>query len=270
MEDDLLMRKLKEVLLKEDRDELKEIQTILNDPFRFSEKVAPIVEQRIDFLKKNFPKEFRNSVENIVDAKIKASQDELLNVLYPTIGKMIKKYIAYQFQLMKESIDERMNAIFSFRGLAMRTRYRLLGVSGGDMLLSSIDGPVIEELYVIERDSGLLMGSASLHLTIDSEVIAGMLTAIKSFVEDAFQREKEDLEMIEYGTYKIFIQNFHSYYIAVAMSGSLSAAEKEKLSDSLLDFAEKELAMLLKSDDQTNHHEISERLGKFFNSKKPN
>ncbi len=231
---------------------------------KLSEKVAPIIEQRIDFLKKNFPREFQCSVEQIVDEKIRASQDELLNVLYPTIGKMIKKYIAYQFQLLKETIDEQLNRVFSFRGLAMRTRSVLLGVSSSDMVLSGIDGPIVEEIYIIERNSGLLIGSASLHLTIDSEVIAGMLTAIKSFVEDAFQREKEDLEMIEYGTYKIFIQNFHSYYIAVALSGSLSAAEKEKMSDSLLDFAEKELSPLLGKETQANHHRISERLQTFF------
>ena len=82
MEEDLLLRKLKEVLLKEDRDELRELQATLNDPSKLSEKVAPIIEQRIDFLKKNFPREFQCSVEQIVDEKIRASQDELLNVLF--------------------------------------------------------------------------------------------------------------------------------------------------------------------------------------------
>ena len=65
-----------------------------------------------------------------------------------------------------------------------------------------------------------------------------MFTAIKSFAEDAFNLEKEDLEMIQYENYKIFLQNLPSYYFAVAMTGSISSTEKENLSNKLITFAQ--------------------------------
>ena len=58
---------------------------------------------------------------------------------------------------------------------------------------------------------------------IDKDMIAGMLTAIKSFVEDAFAKEEQSLELIQYEFYNIYIQNLASYYIATVISGSFNS-----------------------------------------------
>lgn len=244
LDDEILMQKLKDILLNEDRKKLKELQEIINDPEALSDRISPIIEERLDFFRQNFPREYRALLHQIVQEQMKSAQDDILNVMYPVMGTMVRKYITHQFQLLKDRIDNTVRSTFSLKTVARKMRATFLGINESDLLLTYADGPIIEELYVIQRNSGLLLGSASLNNTIDRDVIAGMLTAIKSFVEDAFQREKEDLEMIHYGSYKIFIQNFHSYYFAVAMSGSLSASEKDTLSASLLKFASEELTQL--------------------------
>ena len=99
----------------------------------------------------------------------------------------------------------------------------------------------IEEIYIIQRDSGLLLANASSAKTMDKDMIAGMLTAIKAFAEDAFKREEEELQSIQYGTYELFIHTFYSFYFAFAINGSLNSADKSKLSDDALQFAEREL-----------------------------
>jgi len=68
--------------------------------------------------------------------------------------------------------------------------------------LSQLDSPEVHEVYLVQRESGLLLGSYAKEKNTDQDVIAGMLTAIKSFAEDAFNRGKEDLEMIQYENYK--------------------------------------------------------------------
>ena len=65
--------------------------------------------------------------------------------------------------------------------------------------------------------------------TIDKDMISGMLTAIKSFVEDAFKTGNDNLESIEYGLYNIHIQNFKTYYIAVVVHGVFDTNYQEKL-----------------------------------------
>jgi len=154
---------------------------------------------------------------------------------------MIKKYVNHQIQMLKDSIDESIKKTFFSKGILWRIKNRLFGIKVSDQVIHDLENYQIEEIYVIQRNSGLLFGSASTENTIDQDVIAGMLTAIKSFVEDAFKREREDLEMIQYGTYKILLQNFYSYYIAIAISGTMSSTEREELANELLTFAEEQL-----------------------------
>ncbi|MEM9921728.1 MAG: hypothetical protein AAF990_26735 [Bacteroidota bacterium] len=257
------MKQLKDILLSEDRASLDELRQLMDDPVALSEKVSPIIEQRLTFFKQHFPKEFKLAVDKIVDRKLKDSQEEILNVIYPVLGKMIRKFIAHQFQLLKDNIDFKIKNALSAKGFWGRIKASLFGVEESDIILSSMHGYVIEEVYVVQRDSGLLMGSASLKEVVDREVIAGMLTAIKAFVEDAFKRERQDLEMIQYGNYNIFIQNIHSYYIAIAFSGSISTSEKDELSSMMMDFAQHELSdhQVL---DENNFKFISEKLKNYF------
>ncbi len=181
------------------------------------------------------------------------------------MGKLIRKSITHQFQILKESIDNRVRSPFSGKGVFGKIFKSNKGkVKESEIILSQADPTIIEEVYVIQRNSGLLMGSASTQETLDQDVVAGMFTAIKAFVEDAFQREQEELEMIEYGNYKIYIQNFHSFYIAVAMSGSMSASEKNEISNKLYDFAESELKQIPKDIDDSLNNRISKKLNEYF------
>lgn len=232
----VLMSQLKEILLREDRSALDELQRVLNEKQLLAEKVSPIVEDHLDFLRHNFPKEYAQIVNRMVEQKLKSSQTEILDVIYPVMGKMINKYISLQFQEMKDSINARIDALFSKQGVFWWIRNRILGINDAEMLLAGLDMPVLEEIFVIQRDSGLLLGSAALHPSVNRDVVAGMLTAIKSFVEDAFEREHEDLELIQYGTYKLLIENMPSHYFAVAMSGSVSATEGMQLRNQIIDF----------------------------------
>ncbi len=235
----VLMSQLKDILLREDRSALEDLQRTLNEKQLLAEKINPIVEDHLTFLRHNFPKEYAQIVNRMVEQKLKSSQTEILDVIYPVMGKMINKYISLQFQEMKDSINARIDALFSKRGLVWWFRNRILGLNDADVLLTGLDIPVLEEIFVIQRDSGLLLGSAALYPSVNRDVVAGMLTAIKSFIEDAFERDNEDLEMIQYGTYKILIENMPTHYFAMAMSGSVSVSEGADLRNQIIDFIQK-------------------------------
>ncbi len=262
--EELLISKLREILLKEDRGELQRLNSIINTPDLLSAKVVPIVEERMEFVRQNFPREYKIVVNKIVDEKLRESRDELLDVLYPVLGKMIKKYISQQFQEIKDTIDKQLRNTFSSKNVVGRFKSMVFGVQKSDLMLSQIDNPRVEEIFVIQHNSGILLGSASMNKTIDQDVIAGMFTAIKAFVEDAFQREREELELIQYGTYKIVIQNFHTFYIAVAVGGSLSNTEKTELSEQLMDFANKHLAYVNIAGNSNYFEEISQKLYEYY------
>ncbi len=249
-----MLSQLREILLKEDRNTLSEIQEVLNNKSLLSGRVNPIIEEHLDFLRHNFPKEYAKIVDRLIEQKIKDSQQQILDVVYPVMGKMINKYISLQFQQMKENIQDQINFAFSRQGLIKRLKNRILGLNDADVILAALDKPVLEEIFVIERDSGLMLGSAALYPSVNRDVVAGMLTAIKSFVEDAFEREQEDLEMIQYGTYRILLHNFPFYYFALALSGSVSTAEAEGIRGQIIEFLEETDA--LRTDEITDETQI--------------
>ena len=263
-QDKELLNQLQTILLKDDRATIERLQATIDDPVLLSEKVSPIIEDRMAFFKEQFPVEFRVTVDKLIERKLKASQAEILDVIYPVMGKMIKKYVNHQIQIVKDSIDERIKDTFSSRGLFWRLKNSIFGISASDQIIHEMRDYKIEEIYIIQRDSGLLFGSASTENTIDQDVIAGMLTAIKSFVEDAFKREREDLEMIQYGTYKILLQNFYTYYIAIAISGSMSSTEREELGNELLTFADDNLKTLPAEPDEPSFKTVSAKLKEEF------
>ncbi len=260
----LLMSQLREILLKEDRSTLMELQQIINDKSLLSGKVNPIIEEHMTFLRHNFPKEYSSIVNRIIEQKLKDSQQEILDVVYPVMGKMINKYINLQFQQLKESIDARINFIFSRQGMVRHLRNRILGIDSADLMLASLDVPILEEIFVIQKDTGLMLGSAALYPSVNRDVVAGMLTAIKSFVEDAFERENEDLEMIQYGTYRILIQTYPFYYFAMALSGSVSSVESERLRGQVLDFIEKTDSLRIDDINEEVQNKISQELEEHF------
>ena len=137
---------------------------------------------------------------------------------------------------MKEGIEAQLNATKQKFNVWQRIKNRFAGVKDSDLALATADPLTVMEVFLIEKDSGIVLAQATREATIDSESVAGMLTAIKAFVEDAFQRGAEQLDLIQYQTSKILISNYRSYYLAAVVRGSFSAAERGKLVERLENF----------------------------------
>lgn len=261
--DEALLDRLKEILLKDDREELAEIKNILENRKHLSEKVSPIIEEHLSLLKENFASEYEETINAIIETKLKNSEEQIIEAIYPALGRMIKKYISHQLENLKESIDGTVKNTLSFSGLRRKFKSMFTGVDESDLILSTANAAKIEEIFLVELNSGILLGTASIQKTIDQDVVAGMLTAIKAFVEDAFKKESLELEMIEYGGYKILIQTFYSYYIAAAIDGTLTSLEKQNVLQSMHDFVSKEISSIPKP--LSNNNElISLKLDEYF------
>ncbi|MBK8984863.1 MAG: SH3 domain-containing protein [Chloroflexi bacterium] len=82
----------------------------------------------------------------------------------------------------------------------------------------------IREMFIIQQGSGLLLAQA--HISgaeiTDSDLISGMLTAVRDFVHDSFSPVNsggEELSEIQYGQMRILIQSGRLAYVAVVIDG---------------------------------------------------
>jgi hypothetical protein len=237
---------LKNLLLNEDRleiDALKQqierLENLIETQDALSEKVNPIITKRLDKYTEDIPKKLGPSITESLSNEIANSQDAIVDALYPIMGKLIKKYILKEFEKLSEQINNQIKNRFSFKGFGRKLKSIFTGVNEDSLIIKDIAETKIEELFIIEKNSGILKGNFSKTNTIDKDVLSGMLTAIKSFVEDAIKTDNDNLESIEYGLYHIHIQNFKSYYIAAIVHGVYDTNYQENLRDLLYDFSKK-------------------------------
>ncbi len=258
------LRLLQELILTGDREEIAQLRSILESQTLLSERVNPIVQEHISYLKNNFPVEFSKVINQQIEQKLQSSQEELLNVIYPKLGTMISKYINHQFQMLKESLEENIRQALDAKTWKDKIKMKLFGVKTQEVLLENLQHPVLEEIHIIQRYSGILMGSAFAKEAFDREAVVGMLTAIKSFAEDAFQRGNENLEFIDYDTYKIMLHTHPSFYFALAISGSISTRERIALIDQLEAFFEEVLHPHRQPIGGNSVNDLSEKLHHYF------
>ena len=263
---------LNEEIAKEREDlteRIVELDKEVHDPEHFKSQVEPIVDDKINSFVEEMPQRLGPTITETLKIQIQESKDEVVEALYPIMGRMIKKYIQREIQLLSERVDQRLEQAFSLEGWWRRIKGWFTGVKEKDLIISDLAEPQIEEIFLVQKESGILLGSYSRHKTIDQDMISGMLTAIKSFVEDAFQAGAQNLELIEYDLYKIHIQNFYSFYVAVVISGAMSTSFRDELEDRIMEFVEKMLPTQLResneeSEESYQEQEFSKELKSYF------
>lgn len=236
---------LKEILLTDEREFTERIskkiailEQTLREKEKLSEKVSPIIQDELEKFKSDIPNKLGPVITETLKIEIKNSKDEVVEALYPILGKMIKKYISQEMKVLSEKVNNAARNTFSFAGLKRKLKAKATGVDENELILRDLASAQIEQVFLIEKDSGILLGSFSKKETVDQDMISGMLTAIKAFVEDAFKEGGVDLQSIEYDSYEIHLQNFHKYYIATALRGTFTENAQSELEEYNLDVSQ--------------------------------
>ena len=258
---------LKELLFEEENKRFQELsEQIKATSHEIDEKLANREIPESEFndilsrIVKVMPEKLGPTITSTLKSQIKESRDDVVQALFPIVGQMIKKYIQQEIQLLTEKIDRQFEQAFSFDLVVLRVKAFVTGVPYSQLVLKQSNEPEIREIFLIEEDSGLLMASYSRTKSFDQDMMSGMLTAIKTFVEDAMETSEQNLEMISYDLHKIYVQSFSKFYVAVVLSGAIDTEFKRKLDDRILTFV-KEIMMKGGNEEQK---ELAKKIGQYF------
>ena len=264
------LNNLRSILLEDDRKEVDQIKRVLNDKEAFYAYLEPHLDRKLSEFRKDFPIEYQRLVWQMIDEKIEGSQEKIVETIYPVMGQVIRKYVEHQFQAFRESIEERIREAGRKLSFWERFTRKNTDISDAHRLIGELNRLRIVEIYLVERHSGLVIAHAAEEQNLDADAIAGMLTAIKSFVEDAFKRDNEQLDYIQYANYKIVVENYRSYYIAAMVEGNVTMLDRMKLLEQLNQFIVKEYVQFAYSNDSNLREKLSSSLHKEFIEKKHN
>jgi outer membrane protein OmpA-like peptidoglycan-associated protein len=168
-----------------------------------------------------------------IKQQIVLERDAMVDALYPVIGNTISKYM---LEVVK-SINAQVESSLSPAGIWRRIRARFQGVSEAELILRESLGFKIRAILLIHKSSGLVIREIlpSSEFQVETSMLAGMLTAIRNFVNDCIGQPSEDSELhqIEYDASQIILEVAGYCYLAVVVKGAPSKLFLEKIRETL-------------------------------------
>jgi len=181
---------LRSILLSKDKEEF----------YRISEDLRSELISEIDAVKQHLEDPV------LFSQKISASRSQIVDILGPVMGRMIKKYVQVEIEKLNQKLQAGTNKLTSaayWKSVFSRKSFQNHTI---------IDEPVLQEVMIVSKDSGILVAKYSRDEMLDADMIAGMFTAIRSFMETALSANESDVGLIDYGEHKILIQDFGSFF----------------------------------------------------------
>jgi outer membrane protein OmpA-like peptidoglycan-associated protein len=193
------------------------------DKVSMSTAIAPLIATAIAQQTHHSPEELAlaiaPTISRAIKEQIRLEQDAMVDALYPIIGSTIVKYMAEAIQ----SINQQIEKTLSPEGIQRKIRAKLQGVSEAELILKQAIPFTVQAIFLIHKASGLLIAERQPvgHQSLESELLAGMLTAIRSFANDCMAQAgtTSELDQIDYGGAKIILEVAGYCYLAVVVQG---------------------------------------------------
>jgi outer membrane protein OmpA-like peptidoglycan-associated protein len=223
------LAQLRELLVGPERAQLDEIQAWLDSPEKRSADLARFLPEAIKAARAKALREALEPVfEKAFESSVRKHPKDLADAIYPVMGPAIRSSIAASIREFAENLNQIVEKSASFRAIRWRIEARVTGKPFSEILLTRSLLYSVEQVFLIHRKSGLLLQHVAAKESIlkDADMISGMLTAIQDFFSDSFSQEGQDLETVDTGRYKLWIQYGPKALVVGAVSGTAPAELK--------------------------------------------
>ncbi|MGB0385604.1 MAG: hypothetical protein ACPGWR_12355 [Ardenticatenaceae bacterium] len=193
---------------------------------KIAQAMAPVIGESIRLQIQNQREDIAEAIGPVmgesIRVQIREQRKDLVEALYPIIGQTVHLSIAEFVRGLQRNIDARLEGTFGSQSLVRALIAILRGVPLAELAVRDALPFTVLDLFLIQSKSGLLL--ADYHPervnAKDSDLISGMLSAIRNFAKDSFGKaQEEELEEIQYGDQRIIIQYAPAAYLAVVIDG---------------------------------------------------
>lgn len=209
--------------------ELENLKYRLTNKESFIESYFPLItdliKRKIDSNEKEVTDVLSPLMSKALLQQIQESKEDIIDALYPIMGETIRRSISEGIKEIYASINLKIDKALRRGIFSKQIKAKLAGVSASDLILKESFPFEIKEVFLIHENTGLLITHFSTEnnkQNTDSDIISGMLTAIKDFVAESFKTDNgvERLHEIQYGDSKIVLERGLYSYLAVVFSGN--------------------------------------------------
>jgi hypothetical protein len=264
--------RLKDILFADERRLLHDLRALvlahegrIGTDERLSQSVAAIL---IDSLKaaggsdaQRIANLLAPSIVKLVRREIANSRDDLIEALYPLIGRLISAYLAKGFHNFIDRTDRRLSFALSPGNLLLAFKSALTGVPLAELRLKAKDNFRVEEILLIRRGAGTVVeqwrsraksaerasgeADGAAVAPPGKAMVASLLSAVSDFAKEALADENGELRALDVGSARIFVRFTPAHIVALRCVGRPNLA-LEKCLDAEIVAAMAEFAQVTK------------------------
>ena len=220
------LEELRRLLLRKEREELTRLRERLADQQLRAREVAGILPQAVKMSRahnEELTRALQPSVESSVRESISSNPKVFVDALHPILGPMVRRSIAESLRRLLQSLNETLAHTFSWQGLKWRFEALRTGKSFAEVVMLRSLVYRVEQLFLIHRETSLSLVhvAADPNTAQDSDMIAGMLSAIQDFARDSFKTSDDSaLEEFRIGELQVWIAPGRHAYLAAVIRGT--------------------------------------------------
>ncbi|MEP6821047.1 MAG: OmpA family protein, partial [Chthoniobacterales bacterium] len=220
------LEEIRRLLLRRERKDLREVQARLADKGQRVHDVSSVLPQALK-LSGERGEELSNALRPAVEASVRGSIEKrpevFIDALHPIIGSVVRRSIAESMRNLLQSFNQTLEHTFSWQGLKWRFEALRTGRSFAEVVMLRSLVYRVEQLFLIHRETSmsLLHVSADDAVAQDSDMVAGMLSAIQDFARDSFKTGQDaSLEEFRVGELQVWIAPGRHAYLAAVIRGN--------------------------------------------------
>jgi len=219
------MQRLRDIVLGDEKQRLHDLEQRVADFESRTDDVAEVLPTAMSHLiaDPSNRSDFERPIVSTIRSAIKRDTESFAEALFPVIGPAIRRAVADALKGLVQRINVALENSFTIKGLKWRLEAAKTGVPFAQVILRHTMRYAVQEVFLIQRDSGLILASAHRDesLALDEDAVAAMLTAIQSFIQDSFGLTGDErLSSAELGGRTLWVITGPSAAMACVISGT--------------------------------------------------
>ena len=176
------------------------------------------------------------SIDHAITESVQKNPQNIADAIYPTLGPAIRKAISQTMAGIVDTINQAIEHSFSIRGIKWRLEAWRTGVPYGQVVIKHALLYRVEQAFLIHRETSLLLAHVTAEdlETDESDMISSMLTAIRDFMADSFQADRDgEVRSFTVGEHNVIAHQGPGAVLAVLVRGKAPPELAERVDQML-------------------------------------
>jgi OOP family OmpA-OmpF porin len=230
---------LRTLLLADERRALETLRARLDDPVWRAEEMARVLPEAIAIRAARDARlahALQGTIDDALEVAVARDPKRISDAIFPVLGPALRKAVSSALFGMVESLNEVLRQSFTIQALRWRWEAWRSGRPYAEIVLLNTLVYRVEQVALVHAEQGVVLAHVEAPEVVaqDSDVVYSMLSAIQSFMTDAFDSEAGGLDVVRMdGGLSLWIEEAGGMALALLVRGNPPKELRDRLKAAL-------------------------------------